>query len=276
MRRLARPPGSSSCTGFCSPAESPRPRFHYEGKRPMVVTSMAPELPVLTRRIVDASVIRRPLVLRHALRGAHGSITSRSVRLLHLVADDGSEGVGEGSSVDWLASAPADNTVRWFRTAAESIRRDKPLASELLRWTMETDAPAVLRSALQTALFDVESQRLRRSVAEMLGATNDCGTLPLSALVGEESPAAMAREAAELYERGLCCFKVKVGCGDLALDVARATAVRRAIGPESGLRLDANGAWSLAEAGAALGALAAAAPDFVEEPLRNAAQVERL
>lgn len=242
----------------------------------MVVTPMVAELPVLTGRIVDASVIRRPLALRHALRGAHGSVTSRSVRLLHLVAEDESEGVGEGSSVDWLSSVPADNTVRWFRTAAESIRRDKPAANDLLRWTIETDAPAVLRSALQTALFDVESQRLRLGVAEMLGASRDCETLPLSALIGEESPAAMAREAADFYERGLCCFKVKVGSGDLALDVARATAVRRAIGPDSGLRLDANGAWSLTEAGAALSALEAAHPDFVEEPLRHASEVERL
>jgi L-Ala-D/L-Glu epimerase len=242
----------------------------------MVVTSMAAGIPVLTGRIVDASVIRRPLALRHALRGAHGSVTSRAVRLLHLVAEDGSEGVGEGSSVDWLAAAPVGDTVRWFRAAAESIRRDKPPASDLLRWTEETSAPAVLRSALQTALLDVESQRLRCSVAELLGATSDFTTLPLSALLGEESPAAMAREASELYERGLCCFKVKVGSGDLALDVARAAAVRRAIGPESGLRLDANGAWTLAQATEALRALSASAPDFVEEPLRNAAEVSRL
>ncbi len=242
----------------------------------MVVTAMAAELPALTGRIVDASVIRRPLALRHALRGAHGSVTSRSVRLLHLVAEDGSEGVGEGSSVDWLRAAPADNTVRWFRAAAESIRRDKPAAGELLRWTQGAEAPAVLRSALQTALLDVESRRLRRSVAEMLGATGDFTTLPLSALIGEDSPAAMAREAAELYERGLCCFKVKVGCGDLSLDLARATSVRRAIGPDSGLRLDANGAWWGRGATEALKALAAVAPDFVEEPLRNAAEVVRL
>jgi o-succinylbenzoate synthase len=242
----------------------------------MLVTSMAADLPVLTGRIVDASVIRRPLALRHALRGAHGSVTSRSVRLLHLVAEDGTEGIGEGSSVDWLAAAPADNTVRWFRAAAESIRRDKPAASELLQWTIEAEAPAVLRCALQTALLDVESQRRRSSFAEMLGATADSSTLPLSALLGEESPAAMAREAAALYERGLCCFKVKVGSGDLALDVARATSVRRAIGPEAGLRLDANGAWSLADAREALRALSAAEPDFVEEPLRNASEVDRL
>jgi L-Ala-D/L-Glu epimerase len=242
-----------------------------------MVVAMPAALPVLTGRIVDASVIRRPLALKHPLRGIHGSITSRSVRLFHVVAEDGSEGLGEGSTVDWLAASPADNTVRWFRTAAESLRRDKPAASELLRWTIDPgDAPASLRTALQTALLDAESHKLRRSVAELLGGDAANASLPVSALIGEDAPAVMARQAAEYVERGICCVKVKVGCGDLALDVARATSVRRAIGDDVGLRLDANGAWTIDEANQALGALASTKPDFVEEPLKNARDIARL
>jgi L-alanine-DL-glutamate epimerase-like enolase superfamily enzyme len=55
-----------------------------------------------------------------------------------------------------------------------------------------------------------------------------------------------------------------VGIGD---DAGRLAAVRAAAGPEVALRLDANGAWSVTEALAALGALAPAGVELCEEPV---------
>jgi o-succinylbenzoate synthase len=237
---------------------------------------MVAEPPNLTGRIVDASVVRQPVRLRYPLRGSRGSVTSRAVRLLHLTAGDGCEGIGEGSSVDWLAAAPSPAVSSTFRILVERIRKEGLSEADLLEWSIDAVAPAAVRSAVQTALLDLEARRRGCSLAAVLGATDPCLPMPLSALVGDDEPVAMAREAARLARRGIACFKLKVGRANLADDVARVAAVRKAIGSDAKLRLDANGAWNLDDAKRALDILAPAQAEFIEEPLRDASEIPLL
>jgi L-Ala-D/L-Glu epimerase len=69
-------------------------------------------------------------------------------------------------------------------------------------------------------------------------------------------------------ERGYRSFYLKVGRDDSA-DVARVYAVRQHIGEECNLRVDANGAWSFAQARRVLHLLEDARLDFVEQPVRQ-------
>jgi len=64
--------------------------------------------------------------------------------------------------------------------------------------------------------------------------------------------------------------KVKVGIGD---DAGRVAAVRAAIGDETELRLDANGAWEVDEAVRNIESLAPAGLELVEEPVHGVAQL---
>jgi L-alanine-DL-glutamate epimerase-like enolase superfamily enzyme len=72
-----------------------------------------------------------------------------------------------------------------------------------------------------------------------------------------------ATQAAAAVAAGFRCIKVKVGIGD---DAGRVAAVRAAAGPETDLRLDANGAWSVKEAVRAIELLSPAGLELVEEP----------
>jgi len=69
-------------------------------------------------------------------------------------------------------------------------------------------------------------------------------------------------------ERGYRSFYLKVGRDDEA-DVARVYAVRRHIGDACNLRVDANGAWSFAQARRLLDLLEDAHLDFAEQPVRQ-------
>ncbi|MFN2424875.1 MAG: o-succinylbenzoate synthase [Candidatus Binatia bacterium] len=233
-------------------------------------------VPQLSGRIVDATIVRQPIPLRRPLRGARGPVTSRAVRLLHLTAEDGCEGIGEGSSVDWLAAAPAPDVASTFRLLVERIRRDGLAEADLLEWSLEAAAPGAVRAAVQTALLDLEARRRGCSLAAVLGAADPCLPQSMSALLVDDDPAAMARAAAWHARRGIACFKVKVGGRDLAAEVARVTAVRNSIGDAAGLRLDANGAWSLDDARRALDAFEPVRAAFVEEPLSDATQTAQL
>jgi L-fuconate dehydratase len=78
----------------------------------------------------------------------------------------------------------------------------------------------------------------------------------------EESLPERAREA---LARGFTHLKLKVG-RDPAADLRRARLVRDAIGPDCRLSLDANQAWGVNEAIAAMAPLAEVAPWWIEEP----------
>ena len=78
----------------------------------------------------------------------------------------------------------------------------------------------------------------------------------------EESLPERAREA---VADGFTHLKVKVG-GDPATDLRRARLVRDAVGPGIRLSLDANQAWGVDEAIAAMSGLAAVDPWWIEEP----------
>jgi L-fuconate dehydratase len=78
----------------------------------------------------------------------------------------------------------------------------------------------------------------------------------------EETLPERAREA---IQAGFTHLKVKVG-GDLESDLRRALIVRGAIGPDHHLSLDANQAWGVEEAIAAMAVLGQVDPWWIEEP----------
>ena len=84
--------------------------------------------------------------------------------------------------------------------------------------------------------------------------------------LGGGPPGEMAGRAREAVREGYSCLKLKVGLPD---DLERVAAVREAIGPWPALRVDANGAWSLDEARAAIAALAPYDLQLVEQPCRT-------
>src|SRR5690606_18131984 len=84
----------------------------------------------------------------------------------------------------------------------------------------------------------------------------------------------VAEYAREAWSAGYRVLKLKVGARSLGDDVARVAAVRAAC-PDAVLRLDANGAWSEAEAMEALAALAPSRIELLEQPV-PAAEVDAL
>jgi len=87
--------------------------------------------------------------------------------------------------------------------------------------------------------------------------------VPVNATLSALDRAGAAEQAARAVEEGFGCVKLKVGVGD---DAGRVAATRAAAGPAVALRLDANGAWDVEQAVAAIEALAPAGLELVEEP----------
>lgn len=99
--------------------------------------------------------------------------------------------------------------------------------------------------------------------------------VPVNAIVPGVDPATAGRLAAEAARAGYRTVKVKVG-GETSADVARVAAVRAEF--PGAIRVDANGAWSVAVAQETIGALVSAAGglEYVEQPCRTLAEMAEL
>ena len=129
----------------------------------------------------------------------------------------------------------------------------------------ERDLPQAL-AAIDLALWDHASRRTGTPLAKLIDP-RAVGSVPVNATIGAEDRAGAASAAAEAARNGFRCVKVKVGVGD---DAGRIAAVRAAVGPEVGIRIDANGAWDTPEyALANLRALAPAGLELCEEPVHG-------
>jgi L-alanine-DL-glutamate epimerase-like enolase superfamily enzyme len=119
--------------------------------------------------------------------------------------------------------------------------------------------------AVTTALLDL---REKREGDDAWHAPVRCNATLVSG-----APEAVAAEAERWAADGFGTFKLKVGTGD---DAAQVAAVRKAVGPEARIRLDANGAWSLEQATEILGAVEPLGIELVEQPVETIAEASEL
>jgi L-alanine-DL-glutamate epimerase-like enolase superfamily enzyme len=121
-------------------------------------------------------------------------------------------------------------------------------------------------AALDIAGWDARGRASGEPVAALLGAGPPLDAVAVNATIAPADPAGASRAAADAVAAGFRCLKLKVGVGD---DAGRLAAVRAAVGPDVALRIDANGAWSVDEAIAALRSLAPVGIELCEEPVHG-------
>lgn len=144
----------------------------------------------------------------------------------------------------------------------------------LERVGMGLDTPAA-RCGVEVALLDLVGKLAGRRVADLLGGPTR-RRVQVNALLGAEKTADLIEEAREACAAGFRTLKAKVGALSIEEDLARIRALRREVGFEVALRLDANRAWNLATARKALEGLEPLAIEFIEEPLADPGQLEAL
>lgn len=100
-------------------------------------------------------------------------------------------------------------------------------------------------SALDVACWDVVGRAAGLPLHKLFGACrNEVGTYASSGLWLSTGVEQLGAEAARFVERGFRAVKLRIGSTDVADDVARVRAVRDAIGPDVGLLVDANQAFT--------------------------------
>jgi L-alanine-DL-glutamate epimerase-like enolase superfamily enzyme len=215
------------------------------------------------------------VVLRFAqpVQSAHGVLRERELIELTLTDEEALIGRGEAAplqSYDGVSIERTLATLEAYRPVIEASPQ-RP-AGRLLERCREIDELPAALAAVDLALWDLAGKRAGRPVCELLSDT-PARVIAVNASIGAASAAAAARAAADAVAAGYTCVKLKVGTDE---DIARVAAVRRAIGSQTALRLDANGSWTFAQAERMIAALDKYGLELIEEPVHGLADTRAL
>jgi o-succinylbenzoate synthase len=146
-----------------------------------------------------------------------------------------------------------------------------PLHTEIDSLGLEPSA----RFALDLALLDLAAQVAGRPLPALLHP--DPGVaIPLNALLTGDHERELLRSAEARVARGYRTLKIKVGRDEVARDVQKIRAMRQLVGPDVGIRCDANQAWSFAEACDFADGVQGLGIEYVEEPLADPRELGKL
>ncbi|MFG3689832.1 mandelate racemase/muconate lactonizing enzyme family protein [Micromonospora sp. NPDC047740] len=208
------------------------------------------------------TVRRHPLVLASPLRHASADLAVLDEVFVRVQLDRdtvgwaevrGNGGYATGETAEVILAAlgdlpqPSDPVWRRPRHLLDSLRRRSRLAA----------------MALDVALRDAHARQAGQPLHVHLGAPA-IDRIPTHAQVGFGTAEDAYRLAADAVAAGFTRLKVRVGSH---ADPDRLAAVRDAAGPNLAIIADANGAWTVPQASAAMTWLAQAGVAWIEQPV---------
>jgi L-alanine-DL-glutamate epimerase-like enolase superfamily enzyme len=216
----------------------------------------------------DHYVVPLPTALSDS---THGTIAGFELVTVRLRDDDGATGVGYTYTVGAGGSAVHALIARDLGPLLTGREADRIEATwQAMWWALHYGgrggAAALAISAVDIALWDLRARRQGAPLWRALGGYDPrvpcyAGGIDLDLSVG-----ALLRQTDDNLARGFRAIKMKVGRPSLREDVERVRAMRRHLGAEFPLMVDANMRWSVDEAIRAARALAELDLVWLEEP----------
>lgn len=202
---------------------------------------------------VEARPLRGTVREDVAIVSSLGAHKVGSYVLVVITADNGVRGHGEATVTAVWSGETQPGAIALVEQVARPILLDVDPFD--LAWIEARLASAIhgnsfVRSAIETALWDLQARLLNVPLSQLLGGSKGAdGGIRLKFVIGAAPPEIAAERAAKLVHAGWNAIKVKVGTTGRALDdVERIHAVRRAVGADVWLSVDANGAFPPSEA----------------------------
>jgi o-succinylbenzoate synthase len=222
------------------------------------------------------------LVLRSPLQRAGSAHQNRDGILVLLGDEEGRLGWGEATPLvefgteDLKAAGGILSAIALKVPGIPGPQSLGEVDTLIARFPELEDAPAA-RCALESALLDLAAQRQGIPLAKLLNASAR-SSVSVNALLSAFDAKRLAEEAAAAVAAGYGVVKVKVASRALSDDAKRLIAVRKTVGDQVKIRIDANGAWTEAEAATALRGLSPLNLELCEQPVAagNHAALRRL
>ena len=180
---------------------------------------------------------------------------------------DGLYGVGEASPTSFITGDTQESNFVMAKMLARLIIGKNPLEIEdrLYELNRELKFNPPILCAFDMALYDILGKYTNMPLYALWGGKND-RVITTDMTIGISTPEEMAKEALEFKNAGFPAIKIKLGEGT-KIDVERIKAIRKAIGMDIPIRIDANQGWDTVTAINTLNQLAKYDIEHCEEPI---------
>lgn len=217
-------------------------------------------------KIID--VITTPVLIpfKKPAKWSGGIRRNAPALIVQLVTDEGLIGLGE-------CVGP---TIPTIRTVVEKefkpfLLGKDPMQTELILHQLEeyvlnwSQMGYYAMAGIDIALLDLKAKILNTPMYNLLGGLYR-KDVRFSGYLFIDDPLVNAKEAEELVAKGYDEIKIKVG-REVDYDTQRIKEIRRAVGPDVKLRIDANQIWSVPTAIRAINEMAEYGLQLVEQPV---------
>ena len=228
-------------------------------------------------KITEVRLGKISVPLRVPFKTALRRVDSVEDVIVEIITDTGHKGYGEapptgvitGDTTDAIIGAVRDHISK--KIIGLDIDNFEDVIQEVQSSVIHNTSA---KAAVDMALYDLYGQLFNIPVYKLFGGARKTITTDITISVND--PDTMALDAINAIERGYDTLKVKVGV-DPSLDLARLSAVRKAVGHDVRIRIDANQAWTPKEAVRILNSMQEKnlGLELVEQPVK-AADIEGL
>lgn len=220
---------------------------------------------------IDAFILDIPTIRGHVL--SMTTMRTQSPVIVRLRCSDGSEGIGEGTTIGGLSYCPEspESIVSAIETylAPALIGQDADqITNAIALMDRNVRGNRIAKSAVEMALWDSLGKRLGVPAAQLFGGQIVPDMAVAWTLASGNSDTDIAEAQAMIDARRHNIFKLKIGKRSVREDVAHVGRIKAALGDSASIRVDVNQAWSLADARWGLKGLQDVGCELVEQPVQ--------
>jgi glucarate dehydratase len=224
---------------------------------------------------VEAWTVAIPF--RNPILSAYGvSYPARLRSILQLITDDGLTGIGETGPSALTRIGHHDMSAHLLDQMRSFVEGRDPFHFEDILRDLGYSADSV---AIEMACLDIIGKATGRRVAELLGGCDPPSSLPISGysflrLPDREGKGAVTEQSwvestvRQVEQYGFSTIKLKLGVcrPELEIDISRELRTRL---PRTAIRVDPNGAWTVATAVRVMRRLEELDLEYVEDPVKD-------
>lgn len=218
---------------------------------------------------VETLLVEIPTIRPHKM--AVATMQTQTLVLVKVTSNDGLVGWGEATTIGGLGYAEESpesvktNIETYFAPLLKSLS-GLNLAQTMQQIKKQINGNRFAKCAIQTALLDIQAQRLGLPLSELLGGRlrDSVPVLWVLASGNTEKDIAEAEKMIALQRHNI--FKLKIGSRPVEQDVEHVLAIKKALGSDVSIRVDVNRAWSERQAVQGIQMLQDGGVDLIEQP----------
>jgi muconate cycloisomerase len=220
---------------------------------------------------IDAFILDIPTIRGHVL--SMTTMRTQSPVIVRVRCADGSEGIGEGTTIGGLSYGPESpesilSAITTYLAPLLLGQDADQITNAIAQMDRNVRGNQIAKSAVEMALWDALGKRLGVSVGQLFGGqiVQDMPVAWTLASGNSETDIAEAQQMIAAKRHNI--FELKIGKRAVRDDVAHVGRIKAALGDSASVRVDVNQAWTLEDARWGLKGLQDVGCELVEQPVQ--------